>query len=281
MLVLRMSGLVAALMSLISLAEGEDLEGRKHFSERLFEATFAIQADTCCLGTGFCIGCQSNRRVLFLTARHVLDSLPGDTATIIYRKRLSDTTWQAFGFRQCIRRHGKPLYAVHPDSHVDIAAFWIEDPGDSLFLKQFAPFDRGVLAKDEDIRKYWLHPGDELFFIGYPVGTASPQGVFPILRSGFVSSYPLLPLRKNPFIYLDGSVFDGNSGGPVYFEYHASSWNKRSVNQKGMIIGLISHALSPEVPLKIDPVKKKRDIRIGGFVNSEFILELLDSLECR
>ncbi|MFZ1682529.1 MAG: serine protease [Candidatus Zixiibacteriota bacterium] len=257
----------------------EDLNGQKHFSEALFEATFAIQADSCCSGTGFCVSLSDSGPVAFVTARHVLDSLPGDSATLILRKRLPDSTWQFFLFKQAIRKAGKPQYKVHPNPRIDVGAFLLVDPKDSAFTNDLHPFSRELLAKDDDIRKYWVHPGDEMFFLGYPAQMTSPgNGLFPILRAGFVSSYPITPLHQHPFIYLDASIFDGNSGGPVFFEYTASGWNGRLVNRNGLIVGLISFAVNPEVTLKIDQTTKKRDIRIAGFYNSEFILEVLDSL---
>lgn len=271
---------LAGFLITCGLCTAEDLNGQKHFSEMLFEATFAIESDSCCLGTGFCIGCETTGKKFFVTARHVLDSLAGDTAVIFYRKMLPDGTWKTITYRQAIRRKGVPLYVVHPNPAVDVAAFYMQDSGDSTFARQFQPFSNRLLAKDEDMRKYWIHPGDELFFLGYPAGMTSPEGAFPILRSGFISSYPFLPLNEHVFIFLDGSVFDGNSGGPVFFEYAPSSWGGRFVNQKGFIVGLISFSLTPEVSLKIDPIKKRRDIRVAGFVNSVFILELLASMGC-
>jgi hypothetical protein len=258
----------------------EDLEGRKHFSEALFEATFVVGGALGGYGTGFAISCDTNGAFL-VTARHVFDSIKGDTAIIYYRIRLTYGSYSVKPHKIAIRHNGRNLYCVHPDSLVDVAAIQLTVPRDSLLMQQLLPFHRSLLATEDDMKKYWVHPGDEVFFLGYPLGITSPTGLFPILRSGFIASYPFIPLLKNPFVYLDGPVFEGNSGGPVYFELTASSWNGRAVNQNGLILGLVSFTVNPEAAMKIDTVKKQRDVQIAGFVNSAYILQVLDSLGCR
>ncbi len=106
------------------------------------------------------------------------------------------------------------------------------------------------------------------------------MGLFPILRSGFLASYPILPARQNPVIYIDGPIFEGNSGGPIFYETIASSWNNRAVNQSGKIIGLISIYKSKPAIRKIDQdtIPREHDLFIGGFVNSCLILELFESV---
>jgi len=259
----------------------EDLDGRKHFSEVLFEATFAVAGISRGFGTGFALGCPDSKHMYLVTARHVLDSLTGDSAIIYHRKRLTDGTYEVIQDTIPIRQGTKKLYFVHPDSLVDVAALRLSLPNDSALLKQFTPIWRGLLATDEDIRKYWIHPGDQLFYLGFPAGQTSPQGIFPVLRSGVISSYPILPLLSNPFVYVDGPIFGGNSGGPIYFEYTAASWNGRAINLNSMIVGLISYGKYPEFTSKTDTLVQRRDIQMGGFVNSAFITQLLDSIGCQ
>lgn len=73
-----------------------------------------------------------------------------------------------------------------------------------------------VLAEDKDIVELGIHPGDELKALGFPLGLASNDIGFPILRSGQIASYPLLPTKETLTFLFDFRIFDGNSGGPVY-----------------------------------------------------------------
>jgi S1-C subfamily serine protease len=72
------------------------------------------------------------------------------------------------------------------------------------------------LIDDQKLSEFEIHPGDELNVLGYPLGFGN-VGDFPVLRSGKIASYPLVPTSENPFFLPDFRVFQGNSGGPVYF----------------------------------------------------------------
>jgi S1-C subfamily serine protease len=75
------------------------------------------------------------------------------------------------------------------------------------------------LADDDLLTRYEIPPGDELNCLGYPFGTGSIQGDFPVLRSGKIALYLLLPSKEVKTFLLDFPVFPGNSGGPVYIFY--------------------------------------------------------------
>jgi hypothetical protein len=74
-----------------------------------------------------------------------------------------------------------------------------------------------VLADDKMLTDYEVKPGDELRCLGYPLKVASNDAGFPVLRSGRIASYPLLPTDKTKTFLLDFRVFKGNSGGPAFF----------------------------------------------------------------
>jgi hypothetical protein len=73
------------------------------------------------------------------------------------------------------------------------------------------------LADDAMMEKYEIHPGDELLCLGFPRGAEANVFGFPILRSGRIASYPLTPAKDIKSFLYDFEVFEGNSGGPVYF----------------------------------------------------------------
>ena len=105
----------------------------------------------------------------------------------------------------------KPLYVKHKDA--DVIALYVDMPDDlSVPILPMA-----FLADDEVLKKFEIHPGDELLCLGFPLGVSSESG-FPILRSGKIASYPIVST-----LYAF-RVFDGNSGGPVYFVDHGRTY---------------------------------------------------------
>jgi len=102
----------------------------------------------------------------------------------------------------------------------------------------------------------------------------STGGGFPILRTGRIASYPLTPMHVVKQWVFDAHVFNGNSGGPVYF----TSVNRLFKNQihfgvsRG-ILGLVTqegHSPLPEFA--------NRDLDYGVVVPAQFIRETLDML---
>jgi hypothetical protein len=103
------------------------------------------------------------------------------------------------------------------------------------------------------------------------VGT---EGGFPLLRTGRIASYPLTPMNVVKQRAFDVHVFDGNSGGPVYF----TSVNRFLKNQvhfgvaRGILGLVIREGHSPR------PKFANRDLDYGVVVPARFIRETLDLL---
>lgn len=259
----------------------EDLEGRRHFSELLMNGTYLVVGNEGGSGTAFVVQCDTTGVVYIVTAKHVFVEMPGDTVSIFLRSMQSDGTYSKHIHRFPIRDQGRTLYYTHYRDSVDVAVLPLMGPIPSDIVDVMQPIPKSFIASDYEVRKYWIHPGDRLFFLGFPLGVRASEASFPFLRQGFVSSYPLLPLDRYPFLYFDGQVFEGNSGGPIYFEYFPSSWNNRTVNQKGMIVGLVHGYPHEKYRRKIDSIARDHDLGMGAFVNSGFIREVLDSAGCR
>jgi len=188
----------------------------------LMESTFMIEGQTVLgqtKGTVFVIGRpipnSAPPRALYVlvTAAHVLSEMQGDTATLYLRRKLDEKTnsWAAVPIPLPIRTSGQPLWKKHPE--LDVAVMYVTIPSDT----PIALLPTSVLADDKMLADYDVKPGDELRCLGYPLGSASNDAGFPILRSGRIASYPLLPTDKTKTFLLDFRVFKGNSGGPVYF----------------------------------------------------------------
>ena len=171
------------------------------------------------VGTGFLIastGPDGQPRTVLVTANHVFQKMPGQSARIGYRISNADGSWTYSPQPVKIRDgEGHQLWTQHPSR--DVAAITIKAPPE--FAKAALP--QGYLAGDDTFAKYKVNAGDEMMALGFPRGLSANAAGFPILRSGRVASYPLGPANIFPTFLLDFSVFPGNSGGPVFVKHAA------------------------------------------------------------
>jgi hypothetical protein len=207
--------------------------------------------------------------IVLVTARHVLDDICGDEAFLLVRRRETDGSFTPFRTQIQIREHGKPLYVTH--SSADVAAMYGDFP-DEVPMTGLTP---DFLADDKRIEELGLHPGDEVFFLGFPYFAASIGG-FPILRSGHLASYPLMPMESVKRIALDGFVYDGNSGGPVYYSVTGERYINGQLRigvRAQSILGLVIQKATPAVADFSD-----KPLDFGVIVPAIFIRETIDKL---
>lgn len=206
---------------------------------------------------------------VLVTAAHVLDDIGADDAFLLVRRKNPDGTYAAFSYRMLIRDNAHPRYVKH--ANADVAAMYVDLPNDTAVLPLIPP---SFLADDKTVEELELHPGDEVFCLGFPLFAAGAGG-FPILRTGHIASYPLTPMKNVKQILLDLNIFGGNSGGPVYFYYtnrivkgvlHLATYNEG-------ILGLVIQQGTSSVPEYLNT-----PLNLGVVVPAPFIRETMDML---
>jgi hypothetical protein len=123
----------------------------------------------------------------------------------------STNLWTQVPFPLQIRANGQPLWKKNLDA--DVAVMYIAVPTDTP-IRAITP---AMLVDDKMLSDFDIHPGDEVKCLGFPLGVASNTAGFPVLRSGMIASYPLIPTAETKTFLFDFRVFKGNSGGPVYY----------------------------------------------------------------
>jgi hypothetical protein len=211
-------------------------------------------------GTGFIMGKPIDGeptmgRYVLVTAAHVLEDIREDFAILNLRVAKGQNEWSRLRLHIKIRRDGKPVWTKHPEE--DVAAMYLLLPEGVAPLQLSAK----LLADDDMLRNYGIHPGDNLSCLGFPLGIESGKEGFPILRSGKIASFPLLPTKKTKTFLFDFEVFEGNSGGPVYFVdsnrtydgvLHLGQTNQFVV---GLVKGLmVRPEMVNDIPLKLAEV---------------------------
>jgi hypothetical protein len=206
-------------------------------------------------------------RIAIVTAAHVFEGIVGDNAMIQLRRKKADGNYETFWYQLPIRKNGIPLYVRHKNA--DVAAMYGDIPND-VPMTGLSP---DMLVTDKILEEIEFHPGDEAYILGFPAMTSTPGG-FPILRTGRIASYPLVPMSNVKEWVFDAHIFSGNSGGPVYY----TSVNRFFNNQihfgvaRG-ILGIViqeGHSRLPEFAT--------RDLNYGVVLPSHFVKETLDML---
>ena len=222
-------------------------------------------------GTVFVMGIPDANRPgksqpVMVTAAHVLEGISGETAIIHLREKTTERKFESRAHVLQIRKGEEPLWVRHPNA--DVAVMKITLP-DYVFIqaKKIPGLSTNLLADDETIEKYEIHPGDELQCLGYPLGKGANVSGFAILRSGKVASYPLTPAKETKSFFFDFEVFRGNSGGPVYFV------------DEGRTYGGITHA-GETIQFVVGLVSQQHEeLRLAVVVPAHFIKETLELLD--
>jgi hypothetical protein len=227
-------------------------------------------ADQISFGTGFLMGKPTADKTklyyVLITAAHVLEEISGEEAVLTLRERHTDGTFTLKPWNIRLRDKDKNLYVKHATA--DVVALYVDMPDD--LNVPILPVS--LLADDAALKKFEIHPGDELLCLGFPLFVSSDSG-FPILRSGKIASYPIVPTKVNRAILFDFSVFDGNSGGPVYFVDHGRTYGGTTHlgESEQFVVGLVTSQV-------ISKPYNNRPIELASIVPSAFIIETIDLL---
>lgn len=246
----------------------------------LMNTTFMIEGKNGSFGTGFILGVptkndKTQSYPVLITAKHVLDSIKGDTAYLHYRKLFNNQLYIET-LKLLIRQKGKNIYKSHP--RVDVAVMYVDKlpfPTPSLSIE--------FLVDDKKLQAYEIHPGDELDCLGYPLGFSSNGNKhgYPIPRSGKIASYPLTPSKNLQTFLLDFEIYEGNSGGPVYFVEEGRYYNKiQHIGKTEFIAGLVSQQviLSEDIKSKYEINRKFYPLKVAVIVHASMILETISLL---
>jgi len=253
--------------------------------EAIVRNTFKISSENEC-GTVFILihpyvkanGDTVQYPILF-TANHVLDSIPGDSATLITRYKVNDD-YVKYPLKIQIRNNGTQLWIRHPE--VDLAALRINLP--RLALNELVLLPTNVIATDENLESEEIGPGENVLVLGFPLCTESNAYGFPIVRAGYIASYPLTPVKKEKTFLIDFEVFGGNSGSPVML-HKVRQWREGKIIKglitTDMLVGIVTDELSLRQRRQFldETIEKKQKLALAVVVQAYFLKELLNSIQ--
>ncbi|MBC8487538.1 MAG: trypsin-like peptidase domain-containing protein [Bacteroidetes bacterium] len=255
----------------------------------LMKNTYLISGNNSC-GTGFIVTKEKKKNnekkktskrakkdlnYIFITAAHVLDSIIGNEA-YIYLRTYDNGIYKTFPFPLLIRNKRTNYYKKHPT--MDVAAMYVTLP--KIFDNNYFSLSEGLFINDNDIKTWNIRTGETINCLGFPYCSYDSIGCFPILRSGKIASYPIIPSSVYSTFYFDFEVYPGNSGGPVYFFEDGMKARSRSDQYFLMggphlqfIMGLVS-----QQRYVVDDTKDTIFIKLARVIHSKYILETIEML---
>jgi hypothetical protein len=223
-------------------------------------------------GTGFVVSRpdpadKESTELLLVTAAHAFEKMKGNRATLVLRKQDTNGDWAASPIDLVIRQKEEPLWHKHPK--LDVAVIRLTTPKEATI--DSVPLT--TLANAKDWQASQPEPGSLIRCVGFPHAAQfkPSEAGFPMTRLGCVASYPLTPFAKHATFLADYNTFEGDSGGPVYFE---------ELGGPVKIIGLVhgQHFLDERFKLVYREGMTRKRLGLAIIVNSQAILETIESL---
>jgi len=170
-----------------------------------------IETDSFC-GTGFLVGDKINAEIKgnivhrLVTNRHI--AINDNLGVITNLKKPINDIHKAL---HDVKKF-KFAWCYHANDKIDIAttvfsvSTKVEKGNQTDYLEKinFFPTDQFISISE-------INEGDEVFFLGFPIGIGSNHIIYkPIYRHGYIA------FKDKNYFYIDGHSFPGNSGSPVY-----------------------------------------------------------------
>jgi hypothetical protein len=247
------------------------------FSTQVMSATFKI-IDPKSTATAFVLsrplkgerGKPEQFESVLVTAAHVFELTEGNDVTLQLRSKKGEGDYQKLPMKLPIRARGKPLWFKHPSA--DVAAIRLSPPKEA----EIPRLSLDLLADDSTYKKFELHPGDRIFGCGYPHQVEANAAGFPLLRSGVIATFPLLPAKTVKSYFADLNTFEGDSGSPVFFdETNRSYGGKAQPGAVRLILGIViaQEFFDEEVKMHYGTIKARQRLGLAIVVPAEFIRE--------
>lgn len=196
------------------------------------------------LATGFLVGflvqgdpdpTKRTYRIFLLTNRHVFDGF--DKLWVRFDKKDGKGTTR---FPIQLKVDSEIKWLAHKNINVDVAMMtinpqFLNDNGvDWLFINE------EIIAYPEKFSEIGIELGDEVFLIGFPLGLSGKVQNYALVRGGTIARIDEEIIKSAKSFLIDGSVFPGNSGGPVLLKPESLYLGNTKAVNSIYLIGVVS-----------------------------------------
>jgi hypothetical protein len=251
----------------------------EHLSTQLMRATCRLSgpntAATAFLLTRPLPGDPKQNQRILVTAGHVLETIQGEQATLLCRRKEPAGTYQKLPVPVTIRKEKKPLWTKHPTADVAALAVTLPEGTDVPSV----PVE--LLATDELLKQYDIHAGDAVLCLGFPHRFENNQAAFPVLRNGAISSLTLWPTKATQHLLVAFNTFEGDSGGPIFLEEPSRLVEGNPQPQDArLILGIVhgQHFLDDDTRTPYEIRKVRHRLELAVVVHAAFVREVIAQL---
>jgi hypothetical protein len=153
------------------------------------------------------------------------------------------------------KNFGKQWYG-NSNENIDVAIFPLNDlilffshQEKSIFYRSIS---NSLIPTEATLKE--IDALEEVIFIGYPWGLWDEKNFLPVFRKGITASPISLDFNGEKKFLIDGSVFPGSSGSPVFL-FNRGAYNPKSggitMGTRLVFLGILSDAYTREVEGKI------------------------------
>ncbi|ROQ35838.1 trypsin-like peptidase [Streptomyces sp. PanSC19] len=261
-------------------------------AKMLFFATVRIEnhgANGTSVGTGFIVTAtleDGSQCPMLVSNKHVVAGAQRLVAHFIPRKPEANVPDLGQGLAVDLPT-GPGTYIGHFDPAVDIAVMPLAPTLIPLVGKVFVQaLPLSLLATEAPSQ--FIDAIEEVTFVGYPNGYHDPQHLTPIARRGVTATPIELDYGGNPVFLIDGSVFGGSSGSPVFLfnrGTYASGPNEITAGSRIVLVGIVAQTMMRYAQLPVfedaaatSHAKLAQELNLGVAFNARAIKEAIEQM---
>lgn len=242
-------------------------------------------------GTGFFFDytIEEQHFYFLVTNKHVIENT--DQANLVFNLQVNGKP--ALGKTFCLNiTDFESAWFPHPKKNIDIAAMkfapvlnFLDEKGIQIFIQ---PFDQSLIPSEKVINEE-IDAVEDIIFIGYPNSIYDKKNLIPIVRKGITATPFSVDFEGEPIFLIDGSIFPGSSGSPVFLYDRGSYSPKGKVLIAGsriFFLGVVTSCYiingnnqieSVDVPIKTEPIIiTSQLINLGRVIKSKAVKELIE-----
>ncbi|WP_237305125.1 trypsin-like peptidase domain-containing protein [Streptomyces qaidamensis] len=235
-------------------------------------------------GTGFLLMAElENGRgcPMLVTNKHVVEDAETLTAHLITRKSGADEPNFGKGAEVDLP---SARCVGHPSPRVDVAVIPLAPVWNAIVQHCFTRALPTSMLTTE-VEDFYVDAIEEITFVGYPNGHYDRKHLTPIVRRGITATPLDLDMDGDPTFLVDGSVFGGSSGSPVFL-LNEGAYNLpdgMALGKRVALVGIIAatkvrHAQLPLAVATAPHVKLAQELNLGVAFNASAIRETIEAL---